>query len=79
MNSYHVGVGDLLLLRLFFVSRSASAIWEELLQSSEGSVGLRLLLVEPLPCKHLPVDLHLNQQEKKERAKRFWLVLQLCS
>lgn len=56
--NYHVGVSDLLLCSI----PVAVVVWEQLLQSSEGSVGLRFLLIGTSPFELLPIDLHLDRR-----------------
>lgn len=64
--SYHVCVGDLLLGRVPVGVRCRAVIWEELLQSSEGSVRLGLLLIGASAFELLPIHLHLTDREGKE-------------
>lgn len=61
---YHVSIGHLLFHDISVGVGLLFIIRKQLLQGSEGGVGLGFLLVRPPPFKLLPVNFHLKIRRK---------------
>lgn len=64
MINYHVGVSDFLLWSISVGVWHSVVIWEQLLQSSERSVGLCFFLIWASPFEFLPINLHLRHSKE---------------
>lgn len=62
--NYHVSVGHLLFYDISVGVGLLFIIRKQLLQGSEGGVGLSFLLVRASPFKLLPVNFHLKYRRK---------------